>query len=575
MTRNVRMLAVALVVVVAANTALALAVPRVLDAAIPSMPHGYREEKSPTVDAGANFVSVAQAAGIDFHRYMWDSGDMPYPAVLGGGVAAADVDHDGFTDLYFPPGGPGFQAKLYRNLGQWKFLDITREAGLEADGFGTSAVFGDLDNDGDADLFALVDGNGKLYRNDGTGHFADITAGSSVGLDGACGERPCQPAGAAWGDYDHDGKLDLYVINNLDWRKPDLHTSGQDYSSLIYFAPRQFSMLFHNEGEGVFRDVTDEFGVENTGKGLAVTMADLDGNGWDDILTANDISENAAYLNRGGTGFESAGRRLNVNEVKTSMGIMAGDADEDGHPDLVVSNFRGQKLSLLMQQPDGTFSYATDSNGLGASWRGTGWGVQFFDYDLDGWLDIAHAVGRAVPLAPHLYDLHNVVFQELVEDSQDELFKNLGNGQYGEATASAGDFGGMTNTRAILAVDLDNDGDEDVVRVNIQGEPAEVLRNDLANDHHWLQLDFTGKESNRDGFGAQVRVELSDGRVLHRELVSAAGYETGMSGVLTVGLDWHDGARVVVTWPSGLRQDFGTLRGDARYTLTEGGAAAS
>jgi hypothetical protein len=546
----------------------------VLDALVPSMPYGYREEVSPTTDAGATFVEVAAQAGIDFHRFVWSSGDLPYAAVIGGGLAAADLDHDGWTDLYFSPGGPGLSAKLYRNLGNWKFQDVTSESGLGVDGFGAGAVFGDYDNDGNADLYVIVDGNGHLYHNEGGLRFTDVSRAAGVSLEGMCGERPCQGSSVAWLDYDGDSKLDLYVVNNLDWHAPDLHTSGQDYASLIYFAQRQFSVLFHNNGDGTFSDVTDQAGVENTGKGLGAAIADVDGDGWPDIATANDITEDALYLNNHDGTFRNEARQRGTNEVKTTMGIQFADVNEDGLPDEVNTNFRGQKLSLLMQGRDGRFTYDTDSHGLGASWRGTGWGVQAFDYDLDGWLDIAHAVGRAVPLAPHLHDLNNIVFKDLIDDSQDELYRNLGHGMFAEATYRAGDFPGNSTTRALLAVDLDNDGDEDLVRVNLQGEPAEVLRNDRANDNGWLQLDLVGTRSNRDAFGAKVLVTLPDGRVLHRELTSAAGYQTGLGHILTIGLGRNAEGRVQVTWPSGVVEDSGQLAKDQRVTLTEGKGTA-
>ncbi|MDX1611968.1 MAG: CRTAC1 family protein [Candidatus Thermoplasmatota archaeon] len=555
----------------ALNAAYATAVPELLEATVPEMPFGYREAPSPTAEAGATFVDVTAETGVEVTRYRWTGGDLPYPAVIGGGIAVGDVDHDGFQDLYFPPGGPGHSAKLYRNEGDWRFQDITEAAGLNLTGFGTGALFGDHDNDGDEDLVTLTDQGLTLHENDGNATFTDITAQAGLSLDGLCGPRACQPSSALFLDHDRDGDLDLYVVNNLDWRQPGLHTSGQDYASLIYFAGRQDSLLFENQGDGTYQEVTQQAGVPNTGKGLSATALDVDLDGWPEIATANDITENALYHNQGDGTFEETARALHANEVKSSMGIAAGDVTGDGRADLLLSNFRGHKLSLLVQGEEGRFIYATEARGLGASWRGTGWGVQLFDYDLDGWLDVMHGVGRAVPLDPHKYDLHNLVFPELVEDAEDQLYRNLGQGSFAEVTYTAGDLPGITNTRAVVAVDLDNDGDEDLVRVNQQGLPAEVLRNDRHNEHRSIQLDLVGTQSNRDGYGAQVVVELPDGPTLVRELVSASGYQTGTPHVLTVGLGPHDAAEVTIHWPSGTIQELGPLPAGAHVVTEAGG----
>ncbi len=554
-----------------ANGAYATVLPDLLASFNPAMPHGFQETPSPAVEARTTFVDRTADTGIDVRRHPWLKGeDLPYPAVIGGGVAAADVDGDGWVDLYFPPGGSNLSAKLYRNLGNWSFEEIAGPAGLAVTGMGTGAAFADMDNDGDPDLYVALDGGGRLYRN-AAGVFEDVTEASGTGLEGACG-RPCQPSSVTWFDYDRDGDLDLYVVNNLDWRAPGLHTSGQDYASLIYFAARQDSILLRNDGTDPatgrphFSDQTSAAGVPNTGKGLGAVAADMDRDGWNDLATANDITENALYYNTGGT-FVNLARKLGANEVKTAMGIAAGDLDGDGYPELVVSNFRGHKLSLLLQS-DGQFAYATDTHGLGASWRGTGWGVALTDIDLDGWLDIAHAVGRPVPLAPHHNDLENLVFPNLREDAEDHLFRNTGNGRFGDATATAGDFGGASNTRAILAVDLDNDGDEDFVRVNVNGQPAEILENQLLGGTS-LQLELIGSTSNRDGVGAVVTVQLPDGRELVRQRMAAAGYQTGLSPILTIGLDGHKSAEVVIEWPSGIVQPIGQI-GAGKHVVVEG-----
>ncbi|MBW3581517.1 MAG: CRTAC1 family protein [Euryarchaeota archaeon] len=561
MDRDWRAASIVILLIAGGNVAYAANVPDLLDAyGPPSMGLGVPIGWSPTVDAGAAFVDVTDTSGIEFTRHKWSGGTLPYASVIGGGIAAGDVDGDGRVDLYFPPGGSGHPAKLYRNLGDFVFEDITDEAGLNVDGFGTGAAFGDHDDDGDEDLYVFIDDRGVLYDNDGTGHFTDISDAAGVTMAGACGKNPCQGTSVAWLDIENDGDLDLYIVNNLDWRAATVGTSGQDYAGLISVAQRQSSVLFENLGNGTFRDISIGTGVTNTGKGLGVAVGDIDGNGHPDIATANDISKNALYLNLGDGGFVSRAHRLGVDETQTSMGILTVDTTGDGRPEILVSNFQADGLSYFLQQPEGWFLKAKDKPwGLGAASRGTGWGLAALDHDLDGWQDIAHAVGRAVPLDPHRYDIDCIAFREYCEDRQDHLFRNLGDGRFGEATGSAGDFAGTTNTRAILAVDLDDDGDEDIVRVNVDGQKAEVLRNDRDGDNGWLQLTFEGVESNRDGYGVKVHVTLPDGRVLMREHMSSGGYQTGLSPVMTVGLAEHRTADVTVEWPSGVVQELGTL----------------
>lgn len=556
-----RWLVLGAVLFVAANAAYAFGLPGALDQVRPDKPFGIRASESPTTDAGTTFVEVGDQAEIDHTRHRWTEGDLPYPAVIAGGVAASDVDGDGWVDLYFPPGGPDDPAHLYLNQGNWTFREAAAEAGLRETGWGAGAVFGDHDDDGDPDLYAIVNSTGRLYENAGNGTFANVTGEAGVGLEGRCGERPCQPSHATWVDLDRDGDLDLYVVNNLDWREPGLDTSGDDYGSLITFADPQRSVLFENQGNGTFREATVDARVGDAeGKGLGVTVADHDDDGDPDLYTANDDTPNALFLNDGDGRFRDVASAVGLAERKSSMGIAARDLTGDGDPDVAISNFRGEGLTLRVQREDRTYEYVTRDRGLGASFAGTGWGVQAFDYDNDGWLDLGMAVGRAVPLAPHRNDVQNVLFPELKRNAQDQLYRNMGEGWFASATATAGDLGDLNNTRALLAVDLDEDGDQDLVRVNLQGDRAEVLRNDLDQEHGWIRLDLEGRTSNRDGYGATVEAELPDGRVLVRRVVASSGYQTGLPSRVTLGLGDGGEARVTVHWPSGITQDLGLLQ---------------
>ncbi|MHB8633399.1 MAG: CRTAC1 family protein [Thermoplasmatota archaeon] len=545
-------------VFVAANAIAALGLPTFMAHFDPVAPMGYQGRASPSGGIGARFEDVTAATGIDVRRQAW--GDAPsYPQVITGGIAAADVDGNGFVDLYFPPGGPGNPGKLYLNEGNWTFREAAGPAGLALSGWGAGAAFGDYDNDGRPDLAVLVDDALHLLHNDGGSppRFTDVTTAAGVSLSGLCG-NPCMPSSVTWLDASHSGHLDLFLVNNLDWHDPSLHTSGADYGSFVQFGHAQRTVLFHNLRNGTFRDVTVDSGAWDAAKGLGVTTADMEGRGWTDILTANDHTPDAFLKNVGNGSFRNVASLAGVDEVTSSMGIQAADVNGDGRPDLVVTNFRGEEMSLFVQNADGTFTKQTDSRGLAATGAVTGWGLAVEDFDLDGWPDIAMAVGRAAPLAPHANDLDYALAPKLLNDTQDLLFANVGAGQFVDATA-AGRFGDANITRALLAVDLDNSGALDVVRVNTDGAPAQVLRNRVAGHPGWLELRLQGSRSNRDGFGAVVTATTPDGRSQVREMAAAAGYETGLDGRLTFGLGAASSARVSVHWPDGTNQDVGSL----------------
>lgn len=566
-----RFAALALAALLAANAVYAIGLPHVLDRIDPMVKGGaYLGRASPAGSIGVHFVDVTRTAGIDVRRAAWGD-DPPYPAIITGGVAAADVDGNGWTDLYFPPGGPGHPGHLYLNHGAWAFSEDAARRGLAHDGYGAGAGFGDFDNDGDPDLAVLVDADLRLYRNDG-GNFTDVTAASGISSAALCGADPCQPASLAWTDADNDGRLDLFVVDNLDWHDPSLHTSGSNYGAFVQFGHAQRTVLWHNDGHGTFHDATFDANAYQVAKGLGVTAADLDGDGHPDLLTANDHTADAALRGTGDGTYRNVAQAWGLDEVSSSMGIQAGDVDGDGRTDLAVSNFRGEGLSLFVQQPSGAFAQQAVERGLGSTAKVTGWGIAVADFDLDGYLDIAHAAGRAAPLGPHDQDIHYALAPELREDTQDQVFRNDGHGRFVDATAASG-FSDTNITRALLAVDLDNDGDLDVVRVNADGEPAQVLRNDVADHPGWIELQLHGVRSNADGFGAKVSATTPDGGVHEAELVSGGGYETGFPARLTLGLGPAKQAHIVVHWPSGALQDAGEL-GTGLHVLTEPAAPA-
>ncbi|MHB8605462.1 MAG: CRTAC1 family protein [Thermoplasmatota archaeon] len=573
------------IAMVAFNFAYANGVPQVLEKrGIPAVPFGYRESGSPTADAGAIFRDVTARAGISFAHVSWGDQPPPYPAIVAGGVAVGDVNEDGFDDIFLSPAGPGLPGKLYLNDGHGGFRDATNGSGLDhLTGWGTAVAFADYDNDGHLDLYVGMEGASHLLKGDGAGHFVDVTEIAKVSNVGMC-NGDCMTSGVTWFDYNRDGLLDLLVINNVHWDEPGLHTSGASMESQVYFAAAQPALLYRNNGDGTFTEVSSDVGLENTGKGLDAVAADFDGDGWPDVFIANDLSANTLLHNDHGH-FVDVSHDAGVDERKTGMGVAVGDVTGNGRLDILVSEFRGYEASLFMNDGAMKFHYGTDAAKLAGSVKGTGWGASLVDYDNDGKLDVAIAVGRSVPLGPHLDDVNNLVFKDKIEDSQDELFRNVGNGTFADVAATAGDWVDRWTTRGLAVLDYNHDGYPDFARVNIQGEPTQLLENQPAKRNHFVEArlvgsctgmvelpknaDGTAACSPRDAFGANITATRSDGVKLFREIVSGTSYESGDSHALFLGLGDATSVSLHIVWPSGIVQDVPNIPADSFPTIKE------
>jgi hypothetical protein len=509
------------------------------------------------------FTDVTAAAGIHFVHSAGRTGKKYLPETLGAGVAFIDADGDGWQDLFFV-NSKGLPA-LYRNNHNGTFTDITRASGLDISVYGLGVAVGDYDNDGRDDLYLTALGGDHLFHNEGGGKFRDVTKASGIRNDSF-------GTSAAWFDYDRDGKLDLFVANYVQWSQQHDLWCSLDGSTKSYCTPESYkgtsSKLFHNLGGGRFEDVTDRAGLgDPTSKSLGVTVLDYNGDGWPDLFVANDTQPNKLYRNlRNGT-FKEEGMTAGVaygedGVARGAMGADAGDYDRSGRPALLVGNFSNQMLGLYHNEGNGLFVDEAPSSTVGrASLLKLAFGVFFFDYDLDGYPDIFAANG-------HIEDQIGRVQPKVSYRETPLLFRNLGNGKFENESAAVGDaFNHPMVARGAAYGDYDHDGDLDIV-VSTNNGPACLWRNDGGNSNHWLSVRLAGTKSNRDGIGAVVRVSSPSGKQWNM-VRSGSSYCSQSDLAVTFGLGKDSAAEVEVDWPSGAKQQFKGVAANRRVLIDE------
>ena len=532
------------------------------------------------------FTESAQAAGIDFTHVNGATGKFYYPEILPPGVALFDVDNDGDLDVYLVQGhpldtpntNPALRGRLYRNdlaarpdgTRSLHFTDVTAQSGINAVGFGFGVATGDIDNDGFVDLYLTSFGGCQLYRNNGDGTFTDITASSGTA------NQPGFGVSAAFLDYDRDGLLDLYVGNNINYRGLDKETVCPNPAGARDYCPPQIyggfrDRLYHNDSRGHFTDVTSKALVGITPRpALGVSVADFDGDGWPDIYVANDGEDNLLWLNQKNGTFKEAALALGAaitgeGKAEASMGVDAGDFDNDGDEDLVMTELTGQGFNLYVNDGAARFRDSGALSGIGpASTPFTGWGTGWFDFDNDGLLDTFSANGTIITLEGHEkvafpYDQHRL------------LFRNRGNGRFEDVTVKAGSSFAMSESgRGAAFGDIDNDGDVDILVGNDAGRTG-LLLNNVGNKQHWLGLRMVGGPGSRDMLGTKVQVTRDDGSSVWRRVRADGSYASANDPRVLIGLGASTTpVRVQAVWPDGRREEWSDLAIDKWTTLKQG-----
>jgi hypothetical protein len=521
------------------------------------------------------FTNVTASSGIKFVHYKGNKGIATNLETFGPGVCVADFDGDGFQDIYFVNGrdlynrGIVVRNALYHNNGNGTFTDVTEKAGVPGSGYGLGCIWGDYDNDGFPDLYVTQYGGNVMYHNNGNGTFTDVTNKAGVA---AVASGTQFHSSATFFDYDRDGRLDLYVGGyvTLDADSPrycDFDGTRTSCPPSVYKGT--LDVLYHNNGDGTFTDVTSAAGIyQPEGKNLAVQAADYDNDGWPDLFVANDgISAYLYHNEHNGTFNEVAllsGMALTGSgRTMAAMCISLGDYDNDGWLDLFISDF--QKASDHLWHNDGKASFddVSDRAGITVATRGVlGFGGGFFDYDNDGWLDLFVANG-------HVYPEVELVSPEIHFKQINSLFRNDGHGKFVEATKSAGS--GLQTPyvgRGVAFADFDNDGNMDLV-VSNNGDPPLLLHNS-GSGNHFLNFKLVGTKSNRDAMGARVRVSAG-GITQIREVAGAGSYLSQSDLRAHFGLNKASVAEIVeIKWPSGAQQVFHNVESDKFYLVEEG-----
>jgi ASPIC and UnbV./FG-GAP repeat. len=534
-----------------------------------------------TSPAPIRFENIAAKSGVEFVTRNSPTPNKNQIETMVAGVALLDYDGDGWLDIYLVNGAaipslqkdsPAYWNRLYHNNHDGTFTDVTERAGVAGAGYGMGVAVGDYDNDGRPDIFlANVTGN-QLFHNNGDGTFSDVTA--KAGLPGAqMNGKKMWSVGAGWFDYNNDGRLDLFVVNYCVWE-----VNKDPYCPIKngvrgYCHPKNYTSLhntlYRNNGDGTFTDVSKETGIAaHLGKGMSVSFADYDGDGFLDAFVANDTTPAFLFHNLGGKKFEEVGVAAGVayapdGDTLSGMGSDFRDLNNDGRPDIWYTAVEHQSFPLLINKGNGEFDDLTQANGLQATKEMSGWGNGIFDFDNDGWKDLfvvrANVLDNISELTP------NRKYPE-----PNSIFRNLGNGKFADVGSTAGpDFQLEAAHRGAAFGDLFNDGRIDAV-VSVLNGPVKILRNVSETSNHWILLKLVGSKSNRMGIGAQIRVTTEDGRSQWNEVTSAVGYTSSSDSRVHFGLGKNPRIREVeIRWPSGTRQTIKDVAADQILTIEE------
>ncbi len=536
----------------------------------------------PRPSGDVEFTDVTAQAGIRFKHNSGAAGKKYLPETIGSGCAFLDFDNDGWQDILLINSMDWPESKkrrsfsaLYRNNKDGTFTDVTAQAGLGVEMYGIGVVIADYDNDGWQDIYITCVGNNHLFRNLGNGKFADVTTRAGLA-------EPGFSTSAAWFDYDNDGKLDLFVGNYVEWSIQTDQYCTLDSKNKSYCTPQtykgQSAALYRNRGNGTFENVTARAGLNDpAGKTLGVALLDFDDDGWMDLFVANDTEPNKLYRNNhngtftdnavmAGVAFSEAGT------ARAGMGVDAADYDGSGKQSIVIGNFTNESIALYHNDGSGLFTDEASMSGIGkVSAQSLTFACFFFDYNLDGLLDIFAANG-------HVSDDISVVQPTVKYAQPPHLFHNKGKKKFEEVTARLG----RALNRAIVGRgaaygDMDNDGDLDLLITTNNG-PARLLRNDNANQNDLLRVRTVGARANRDGIGAKVVVKTSKGRTVFGMVRTGSSYCSQAELPLTFGLGKPEEGTTLtieITWPGNQKDRIADVKPNQFVTIQEGKGVVS
>src|SRR5713226_7613539 len=551
-------------------------------------------QKSPTSVAGqaspaqpaasspgaAKFTDVTSALGLNFEYVASHTSRKYLIETMGSGVALFDYDNDGRLDIFVVNGaplsdptpkgtipqktGPKYWNRLYHQKSDGTFEDVTEKVGLQGVGYGMGVAAGDYDNDGFEDLYVTAYGGNKLYHNNGDGTFTDVTEKAGVGGSG-------WSTSAAWVDLDNDGLLDLVVLRYVQWDFDDIWCGEHKEGFRSYCHPDIFQpispLVYHNDGNGHFTEVSQKIGLSKPGKGLGIAIADYDRDGRVDIFVANDSMVEFLYHNKGDGTFEEVGLPSQVavdsdGRTYAGMGVDFADYNNDGWPDLIITDLANQRYALYQNNGDSSFTYASFSMGIArATMLHSGWGIRFLDYDNDGWKDLLVAQG-------HDLDTVELNFPNLRYREPMLLARNTGKGFVDVSTKSGSVFQQSWVARGLAIGDLDNDGRLDAVVSTNEG-PAYVLHNETPTENHWILLKLVGHQSNRDGIGAEVKATTAS-TTQSATVTTTSSYLSASDKRVHFGLGKDNVVQQIqVRWPSGVVQTLKDIRANQILQIDE------
>jgi enediyne biosynthesis protein E4 len=532
------------------------------------------------------FVDVAAEAGLTAPMiYGGIDQDIYIVESMGGGCAFFDYDNDGWMDIFIVGGrrlentSPGASNRLYKNNRNGSFTDVTEKAGLRDTGWANGVCVGDSNPDGNEDLFCSYYGQNKLYRNNGDGTFTDVT--KQAGLLGLANRFG---TGCTFLDYNRDGWLDLFVANYVEFELahaslPSVSIPNCSYEGVaVYCGPRGMvagsHSLYRNNGDGTFIDVSKESGIASVHSSYALTAvsADFDEDGWPDIFVAGDSTPSLLFMNQHDGTFREEGliRGVAVSGEGTEyagMGVGVGDCSLDGHLDIFKTHFQRQPSGLYHNSGKADFEDISERSGLLVENRYVSWGAGIVDLDNDGWPDLFLVTGNVYPELQKVYP-------QLSYKGPRILFRNLGNGSFERLIGEAGPgISARHPSRGCAFGDFDNDGDLDVVIMNVNEAPS-LLRNDAPKENHWLKVRLIGTKSNRSAIGARVLVHYGK-RVQAQGLMSQSSYLSSNDPRLHFGLGEETAANIEVHWPNGLAEFAKQVAANRLVTFREGSGMVS